>query len=313
VIEVIETIEAIETIENLSHLSSLSPLLLLSPLSLLKKSGETNRFPRLFLLSAVILEAVVEANGEEVQVVVHRLAVEADAGGEVVGVHAIGVDHVPAKFGNVKIEIHGEFVGELVVHAGNNADAESGGIVAILHRSSLIAVDVGVGGAFGAHAKPAFGFSKEAPIFPLTEVVASVGGNAELEVGGRHVGVAGSAISAGVVVTKEDGGTNLPVVVQLIADLGTEGEASGGGAARSVVVIVDTLMVETRYMDADLPSTKMNLFGETESSGCPACAKGLMTGHNGIKCVIRDWTKKRDQQKIVFENVFTEKRGFKEV
>ena len=25
----------------------------------------------------------------------------------------------------------------------------------------------------------------------------------------------------------------------------------------------DTLMVETRYMDADLPSTKMNLFGET--------------------------------------------------
>ena len=25
----------------------------------------------------------------------------------------------------------------------------------------------------------------------------------------------------------------------------------------------DTLMVETRYMDADLPSTKLNLFGET--------------------------------------------------
>lgn len=54
-----------------------------------------------------------------------------------------------------------------------------------------------------------------------------------------------------------------------------------------------------------------NLLGELEK--CSACEKGLLKGHNGIRCVIRDWTKKGDAQKIVFEKVFAENRGFKEV
>jgi hypothetical protein len=50
-----------------------------------------------------------------------------------------------------------------------------------------------------------------------------------------------------------------------------------------------------------------NLLGEEEEVKCLACAKGELTGHIGVKCVIRDWTKKRDQQKIEFEKVFSRK------
>lgn len=50
-----------------------------------------------------------------------------------------------------------------------------------------------------------------------------------------------------------------------------------------------------------------NLLGEVEEVKCLACAKGELTGHIGVKCVIRDWTKKRDQQKIEFEKVFSRK------
>ena len=49
--------------------------------------------------------------------------------------------------------------------------------------------------------------------------------------------------------------------------------------------------------------TQTDLFGETESSSCPACVKGVMKGHNGIKCVIRDWKKPRNSQKTVFETL----------
>ena len=46
-----------------------------------------------------------------------------------------------------------------------------------------------------------------------------------------------------------------------------------------------------------------DLFGTVTSKECPACAKGETTGHNGVTCVIRDWTKKRDEQKIAFEKI----------
>lgn len=47
-----------------------------------------------------------------------------------------------------------------------------------------------------------------------------------------------------------------------------------------------------------------NLLGETLPVKCRACEKGARKGHIGIKCVIRDWKKKRDEQKVVFETVF---------
>lgn len=46
-----------------------------------------------------------------------------------------------------------------------------------------------------------------------------------------------------------------------------------------------------------------DLFGVTTKRECPACAKGTTHGHNGIKCVIHDWKKKCDAQKIVFETI----------
>ena len=48
--------------------------------------------------------------------------------------------------------------------------------------------------------------------------------------------------------------------------------------------------------------TLVNLLGETELIKCPACEKDLRTGHIGVKCVIRDWGKKRNEQKITFES-----------
>ncbi len=55
--------------------------------------------------------------------------------------------------------------------------------------------------------------------------------------------------------------------------------------------------------------TYTNLLGERETMKCSACEKGLMKGHNGIKCVIHDWTKKGDAQKIQFETLVKESNG----
>ena len=36
-----------------------------------------------------------------------------------------------------------------------------------------------------------------------------------------------------------------------------------------------------------------DLFGETTKKVCPACQKGEMNGHIGVKCIIRDWDKSK--------------------
>lgn len=46
-----------------------------------------------------------------------------------------------------------------------------------------------------------------------------------------------------------------------------------------------------------------DLFGNTKRSMCMACRKGLTTGHNGIKCIIRDWKKKDGEQNLTFETL----------
>ena len=76
---------------------------------------------------------------------------------------------------------------------------------------------------------------------------------------------------------------------------------------------MDGLKMVIPYSCHEETDAQMDFFAAPESRGCPACRDGLMTEHNGIKCVIRDWTKRRDQQKIVFENVFAKKQGFREV
>lgn len=49
-----------------------------------------------------------------------------------------------------------------------------------------------------------------------------------------------------------------------------------------------------------------DMFGAASESAskCPACDSGLMYGHKGVKCLVRDWTKPHDAQKIEFEKVF---------
>ena len=70
---------------------------------------------------------------------------------------------------------------------------------------------------------------------------------------------------------------------------------------------MDGLKMVLPYSCHEEEDAQGDFFFEPKKKGCPACAKGLMTGHNGIKCVIRDWTKKRDQQKIEFEKTFAGK------
>ena len=54
-----------------------------------------------------------------------------------------------------------------------------------------------------------------------------------------------------------------------------------------------------------------DMFGAASeaASKCPACDGGLMFGHKGVRCLIRDWAKPRDGQKIEFEKVFAEGRA----
>ena len=42
---------------------------------------------------------------------------------------------------------------------------------------------------------------------------------------------------------------------------------------------------------------------EPETRGCSACAKSELTGHDGIKCLIRDWSKTGDSQIIEFQSL----------
>ena len=46
-----------------------------------------------------------------------------------------------------------------------------------------------------------------------------------------------------------------------------------------------------------------NLFAWNEDVGCSACAKGEHFGHNGMKCVIRDWSKSKGKQDITFQSL----------
>ena len=48
-----------------------------------------------------------------------------------------------------------------------------------------------------------------------------------------------------------------------------------------------------------------NLFGESNQSTCPACEKGELHGHIGIPCIIRNWKKPREQQKIQFSSLIS--------
>ena len=48
-----------------------------------------------------------------------------------------------------------------------------------------------------------------------------------------------------------------------------------------------------------------NLFGETTKRTCPACEKGEFHGHIGIPCIIRNWRKPKEQQKIQFSSLIT--------
>lgn len=55
-----------------------------------------------------------------------------------------------------------------------------------------------------------------------------------------------------------------------------------------------------------------NLLGEKEKKVCPACKKGELSGHIGIKCKIRDWKKKKPNNwipKDEAEKVYAEKNG----
>ena len=72
---------------------------------------------------------------------------------------------------------------------------------------------------------------------------------------------------------------------------------------------MDGLKMVIPYSCHEETAAQMELFAEPEKKECPACAKGLMTGHNGIKCILRDWTKKGDAQKIQFETLVKEGDG----
>ena len=48
-----------------------------------------------------------------------------------------------------------------------------------------------------------------------------------------------------------------------------------------------------------------NLFGETTKRSCHACEKGVFYGHIGTPCIIRNWRKPKEQQKIQFSSLIT--------
>lgn len=66
---------------------------------------------------------------------------------------------------------------------------------------------------------------------------------------------------------------------------------------------MDGLKMVLPYSCHEETDAQMDFFEAAKTRECPACAKGALTGHNGVKCVIRDWTKPRDRQKIEFEKV----------
>ena len=49
--------------------------------------------------------------------------------------------------------------------------------------------------------------------------------------------------------------------------------------------------------------TETDLFGEVLVRKCPACENGSYTKHIGTRCLIRDWRKPKDKQKIEFQSL----------
>lgn len=50
-----------------------------------------------------------------------------------------------------------------------------------------------------------------------------------------------------------------------------------------------------------------NLFGETSKRTCHACEKGELYGHIGTPCIIKNWKKPKDKQRVQFSSLITKK------
>ena len=66
---------------------------------------------------------------------------------------------------------------------------------------------------------------------------------------------------------------------------------------------MDGLKMVIPYSCHEESAPQMDFFAEPKKTECPACAKGLTAGHNGIKCMIRDWKKTGDGQTVLFESL----------
>lgn len=70
---------------------------------------------------------------------------------------------------------------------------------------------------------------------------------------------------------------------------------------------MDGLKCVLPYSCHPIMAEQMELFSDGEKQNCPACVKGERTGHNGVKCIVCDWTKKGDARKVEFESLLKAK------
>ena len=50
-------------------------------------------------------------------------------------------------------------------------------------------------------------------------------------------------------------------------------------------------------------ATETDLFGEVKKKQCKACEHGEKFGHVGIPCYVKNWSKDKDKQHILFSTL----------
>lgn len=209
------------------------------------------------------LEVIVETDAEEVEVGSNSLGIHVGSEVESVGrgscIAGVGgaagavvnVGSVPtvdkAKAEQVDIEVEGDVVVEFVVQTRGDGDAEA----ATIGVANISSVDSGLNGAdfssvifevgLAVDVDGQGGLTEEGEVAELRHIVAEVRGNLEAHVPlvlpvfslveGRGVGgTINSTVGASEVVGETQLGTNLHVVVELIANLRENGESAGGSS-----------------------------------------------------------------------------------
>lgn len=216
------------------------------------KKGPSQR-KALFLFGFVNygLEVIVETNAEVVQVGLEVLGFHVALQTPTMAVVVVGIGAgEPHEAEEVNIDVHGELVAQRVVQARDDTETHLGVVVTILdgRTSHFATIDESVGFALKTHSEAQLSLGENGEVLPRGHIVAEVRIDFDSALGPGIVGFAvagGVGVGTVVGVVPTELGTNLHVLVQLIADFGHDADGGCGSRTSGEVFVVVAIVVDT--------------------------------------------------------------------